>query len=126
MNIYSNYMRLWRVIENFGLKEFEALSKPQREVVANLALNRRTHIILDDSNTLSLISISGYWDTYSNMDMPYFIQNGKQVLRALRRKDILVPNTHTKEGRVQYALGLSDPGFVLHPKYYKKPKRLCK
>ena len=118
MAIYSKYMRLWRVIENFGHKEFETLSKPQHEVVANLALNRRTYIILDDCNTLSLISIDGW------IGVPYFVQNGKQVLRALRRKDILVPNTPTKEDRVQYALGLSDPGFVLHPKYYKKVKRL--
>lgn len=120
MAIYSNYMRLWRVIENFGHKEFETLSKAQREVVANLALNRRSRIILDDSNTLSLVSTGDDW----NIDVPYFIQNGKQVLRALRRRDILIPNTHTKEDRVQYALGLSNPGFVLHPKYYKKVKKL--
>ena len=117
MVVYSNYMRLWRVIENFGHKEFETLSKAQREVVANLALNRRSRVILDDSNTLSLISDNDW------VGEPYFISNGKQVLRALRRKDILVPKVRTKEDRVQYALGLSDPGFVLHPKYYKKVKR---
>ena len=123
MAVCSNYMRLWRVIENFGHKEFETLSKSQREVVANLALNRSCRVILDDSNTLSLVSTGDDWDGW-NIDIPYFVQNGKQVLRALRRKDILVPKTRTKEDRVQYALGLSDPGFVLHPKYYKKVKRL--
>lgn len=109
-------MRLWRVIENFGNKKFEALSKAQQEVIAKLALNRISYIILDESNSLTLVRVN-------RSPISFFVPSGIQILHALQHKDIIVPRTHTKEARVQYALGLTNPGFILHSRYYKKVKR---